>query len=516
VAEAGHGGGPMRMWTAREGAGVDRTREGPARAPGTAASGRSAARATARPAGLRARLRRHRWFLAVLAVAAALRVTAMLGYRPALWFPDSYTYVVTALRPSPDLVRPAGYSMFLWLLEPFHSFAVVAFVQHLLGLALGVIVYLAARRAVPRGLATVAAAPVLLDAYQIQLEHLLVSDVLFALLILAAVVVATRREPGTGTGVAVGLLLAAAALTRTVGLPLLVVFAAWFLVRARRNRGRRGRFRPLAALLVAALVPIGGYAAWFWQTHHRIGIIGANGVFLYARTMSFADCAVMRPPGDLAVLCDPRPPALRPPSQEYIWNDDSPLVRLPGITFRASTDALAARFAVLAIRSQPLDYLASVATELGRSFTWERQVYPTREIYDLYEFPARSPEPPTRHPATVGYRLAEQEYERGPIRTVVAEPYAGVLRAYQGVARLPGTVLLAVLLVPPVAAGVRRLTGGPRYGTAGWALPWTAALVLLTVPAATAEYDHRYVLPAVPLAFLAAAAALRAPSERRP
>jgi len=506
----------MRMWTAREGAGVDRTREGPARAPGTAASGRSAARATARPAGLRARLRRHRWFLAVLAVAAALRVTAMLGYRPALWFPDSYTYVVTALRPSPDLVRPAGYSMFLWLLEPFHSFAVVAFVQHLLGLALGVIVYLAARRAVPRGLATVAAAPVLLDAYQIQLEHLLVSDVLFALLILAAVVVATRREPGTGTGVAVGLLLAAAALTRTVGLPLLVVFAAWFLVRARRNRGRRGRFRPLAALLVAALVPIGGYAAWFWQTHHRIGIIGANGVFLYARTMSFADCAVMRPPGDLAVLCDPRPPALRPPSQEYIWNDDSPLVRLPGITFRASTDALAARFAVLAIRSQPLDYLASVATELGRSFTWERQVYPTREIYDLYEFPARSPEPPTRHPATVGYRLAEQEYERGPIRTVVAEPYAGVLRAYQGVARLPGTVLLAVLLVPPVAAGVRRLTGGPRYGTAGWALPWTAALVLLTVPAATAEYDHRYVLPAVPLAFLAAAAALRAPSERRP
>src|SRR5690606_22075467 len=172
---------------------------------------------------------------------------------------------------------------------------------HLLGLALGVIVYLVARRAVPPALATVAAAPVLLDAYQIQLEHLLVSDVLFALLVLAAVVVATRREPTTGTGAAVGLLLAAAALTRTVGLPLLVVVAAWFWLRARRHRGRPGRFRPLAALLAAALLPIGGYAAWFWQTHHRVGIIGANGVFLYARTMSFADCAVMRPPGDLAV-----------------------------------------------------------------------------------------------------------------------------------------------------------------------------------------------------------------------
>src|SRR5690606_5336478 len=192
------------------------------------------------------------------------------------------------------------------------------------------------------------------------------------------------------------------------------------------------------------------------------------------------------------------------------------LVRLPGITFRAGTDALAARFAVLAIRSQPLDYLASVATELGRTFTWERQVYPTREIYDLYEFPAASPEPPARHPATVGHRLAEREYERGPVRTVVAEPYAGVLRAYQGVARLPGAVLLAVLFVPPVAAAARRLTGGRGYGgAAGWALPWTAALVLLVVPAATAEYDHRYVLPAAPLACLAAAVALRRPSGRR-
>jgi len=498
---------------------VESAGEGAMSAPDTALPGRSAAPAGATPAtasrtaGLRARLRRHRWFLAVFAVAAALRTAAMLGYRPALWFPDSYTYVVTALRPSPDLVRPAGYSMFLRLLEPFHSFAVVAFVQHLLGLALGVIVYLVARRAVPPALATVAAAPVLLDAYQIQLEHLLVSDTLFALLTLAAAAVALRRDPGPRAGVATGLLLAAAALTRSIGLPLIAIFALWFLLRTRRRGWRR--LVPAAALAVAVTLPVGGYAAWFWSTHHRFGLVGANGVFLYARTMSFADCAVMRPPGDLAVLCDPRPPALRPPSQEYIWNDDSPLVRLPGITFLASTDGLAARFAVLAIRSQPLDYLASVATEFSRSFTWGRPVYPTQEIYDLYEFPATSPPPPSRHPATVGAELAEREYERGPITTVVAEPYAGILRAYQDVARLPGTVLLAVLLAPPIAAGVRRLRRAegrsgprPRYGPADWTLPWVTASALLVVPAATAEFDYRYVLPAVPLAFLAAVTAL--------
>lgn len=491
---------------------LDRARAEASDAPDAARPGRPAGGTReVRARDVRAWLRRHRWFLAVLAVAAALRATAMLGYRPALWFPDSYTYVVTALRPSPDLVRPAGYSMFLWLLEPFHSFAVVVFVQHLLGLALGVLVYLVAARSASRGVALVAALPALLDAYQIQLEHLLVSDTLFALLTLAAVALALRRDPGPRTGLAIGLLLAAAALTRSIGLPLIVIFGGWLLLRA-RGRGRR-RLVPAAALAVAVLLPIGGYAAWFWTTHHRFGLVGANGVFLYARTMSFADCAVMRPPGDLAVLCDPRPPRARPPSQEYIWHDESPLVRLPGITFLASTDRLAARFAVLAIRSQPLDYLASVATELGRSFTWGRPVYPTQEIYDLYEFPATPPPPPTRRPAVLGAELAEREYERGPIGTVIAEPYAGILRGYQDVARLPGTVLLAVLLAPPLAAGARRLrrgAGGPRhrYGPAGWTLPWATAVTLLVVPAATAEFDYRYVLPAVPAACLAAAIAL--------
>jgi len=482
-------------------------REGATSTPDAAAPATSSAAAdrSPRPRRARAWARRHRWFLALFGVAAALRALAMLGFRPALWFPDSYTYVVTALRPSPDLVRPAGYSMFLRLLEPLHSFAAVAFAQHLLGLAAGVLVYAVAARFAPRPVAVLAAAPALLDAYQIQLEHLLVSDTLFALLVVAATAIALRRSPGPRAGVAAGLLLAAAALTRSIGLPLIVIFVAWFLLRA-PGRGWR-RLAPALALTVATALPIGGYAAWFWGTHHRLGLVGANGVFLYARTMSFADCAVMRPPGDLAVLCDPRPPALRPPSQEYIWDDDSPLVRLPGITFLARTDALAGRFAVLAIRSQPLDYLASVAGELSRSFTWGRPVYPTQEIYDLYEFPATTPPPPARRPAALGAELAER-YERGPIATVIAEPYAGLLRGYQDVARLPGTVLLVVLLAPPLAAAARRVRHG-RYGPPDWMLPWATALTLLVVPAATAEFDYRYVLPAVPLAFLAAAISFR-------
>lgn len=463
--------------------------------------------------------RRHRWFLGVLAAGAVLRVLAMLGYRPALWFPDSYTYIVTVFRPRPDLVRPAGYSAFLKLLEPFHSFAVVTGLQHLLGLATGVLVYLAARRApwgVPRRAATLATVPVLLDAYQIELEHLLVSDTLFMFLVVSAVVLVLR---GDRRVVAAGLLLGAATLTRTVGLPLVAVLGVWFVL--------RGRVRPAGVLALAALVPVVAYGAWFSATYQRLGIVGANGAFLYARTMSFADCAEMNPPADLRVLCDPRPPERRPPSQEYLWAKDSPLVMLPGITFTAENDGLAGRFATLAIQEQPLDYAASVLAELGRTFAWGRPVYPDAEIYGYYEFPAASPPPPGRWEAQLGVDMGRR-YEGGEIGTEVAEPFAGWLRAYQDVVRLPGTVLLVVLLVPPALAVVRlrrpgtrpgvwarsRRTGTPDrpIGGAGpaWLPPWSVAVTLLVVPAAVAEFDYRYVLPAVPLACLAAVLAGRA------
>ncbi len=450
-----------------------------------------------RPRDLAGVVRRHKWFLLVLALGTALRALAMLGYRPALWFPDSYTYIVTVFKPKPDLVRPAGYSMFLKLLEPFHSFAAVTAAQHLLGLATGVLIYRVARRA-PRWAATLATVPVLLDAYQIELEHLLVSDTLFMFLVVAAVALCPATR--TGPVVAIGLLLAAATLTRTVGQPLIVVFAAWFVL-----RGRIGR---AGIMLAAALVPVLAYGAWFYATYQRVGLVGANGAFLYARTMSFADCAEMDPPPDLKVLCDPRPPEQRPPSQEYIWAPDSPLVRLPGITFTKENDDLAARFATLAITKQPLDYAASVLSELGRSFRWDRPVYPDQEIYGYYQFPVTPPGPPGRYPAQVGAEYAKL-YEQGAIGTEIVEPYAGWLRAYQSVARLPGPVLLGVLLVPPVVAVARRRKAGRRAGAPVRPLPWAAAVVLLVTPAAAAEFDYRYVLPAVPLACLAAALSIR-------
>ena len=56
----------------------------------------------------------------------------------------------------------------------------VAAVQHLLGLGMAVALYvLLLRRGSPRWLAALATAPVLLDAYQLQMEQTVMPDVLF-------------------------------------------------------------------------------------------------------------------------------------------------------------------------------------------------------------------------------------------------------------------------------------------------------------------------------------------------
>ncbi len=78
------------------------------------------------------------------------------------------------------------------------------------------------------------------------------------------------------------------------------------------------------------------------------------------------------------------------------------------------------------------------------------------------------------------------------------------MMSYQSVVRLPGTILGLLLLVGLVGVVQRwRTLGGPVL------LPWLGAVGLVLAPAATAEFDYRYLLPAVPLACLAAAITLR-------
>ncbi|MEN3356973.1 MAG: hypothetical protein V7637_955 [Mycobacteriales bacterium] len=466
--------------------------------------------ATARRTAALGLLRRHGVFAAVLLAGGVLRLFAVLGFRPAFWFNDSYEYLGVALRPEAYPIRPDGYSWFLRLLQPLHSFAAVVVVQHLLGIAVAVALYLLlVRSGLPGWLAAVAMLPQLLSVRQVQLEHLVMSDTLFTALLVGGVVALGWRpaRPSWWCAAGAGLALSAATLVRSVGLPLLALAGVYLLV-------RRAGWRAVLAFGLVAAVPLAGYAAWYHGQHGRYELTNSDGVFLYSRTMTFADCARIAPPPDLAQLCDQTPLARRPAPSNYIWHP-SPLDRLagplpPGATpqdrFVPARNDPARRFALLAVRRQPLGYARAVLRDVARSFSWAPANYPGPQVTGAYRFSTRPLIQPRAAVFVPGGDALHDTtaYERGPARTRVIQPYAGPVISYQRVSWLPGPVLGALLVV-----GLVGVLAFPRRDRRRWQilLLWSMAAGLLVLPPMTAQFDQRYVLPAVPFACAAAALA---------
>jgi hypothetical protein len=454
--------------------------------------------------------RRHKVFTAVLAGGAFLRAIAMLGYRPASWFNDSFDYLHVAMAPYPHPIRPDGYSFLLWALKPFHSFALVAGVQHLMGLAGAVMIYalLRVRFRLPGWGASLATVPLLYDGYQIQLEHLILSDIMFEFLLVSVVTILLwhGRTLSWKVGGAVGLLLGLATLTRTVGEPVLIAIVVYFLV-------RRISWRVVAATVLLCALPLGAYAGWFWAWYGKPGMTTSSGVFLYARVTEFADCNKMKPPVVEYPLCKDSRTSHTPLtfSQDAIWDHNSPFHRIPAQRFSDYQNQLAGDFAKRAILAQPVDYAVVVLKDFMFTFRWHRTVFPDKATYQMYEFGKKSAALPNWRMSRDQTASSEaRKYEDGNARTRIITPYATGIREYQGVMHLPGTVLGGILIVGLAGmVPLWRRWGGEAF------LPWITATGLLLVPPATAEFDYRYVLPTVPLACLAAAIAFsREPREK--
>jgi hypothetical protein len=129
--------------------------------------------------------RRHAFLIVLLAAGLTLRVLVWLAYRPALLYIDSFRYLDNLVPLAPDQLNPIGYDLVLRPLLAIGGLGFVAAVQHLAGLGIAVGVYacvlkLGARRWV----GALAAAPVLLDAYQLQIEQNIMSEVTFEALLL--------------------------------------------------------------------------------------------------------------------------------------------------------------------------------------------------------------------------------------------------------------------------------------------------------------------------------------------
>ena len=251
-------------------------------------------------------LHQHGLFCVLLLTAAIVRVIAILGYPPALWYPDSLPYIQFAIDPAPYAIRPVGYSFFLTVLEPFHSVQVVTALQHAMGLGTGILIYalLRVRFRMPAWGATLAAAPSLLSAYAIQIEHFVLSDTLFGLLVtLAVVLVLWRPAPRAWVCGVAGLLLAGAALVRSQGLLLAVPFGLYLVAQLISSDARWRVVRGICALCAAVALPLLGYAWWFDQDNGSFQLTTSTGAFLYSRVAGFADCSVLQPPADEQWLC---------------------------------------------------------------------------------------------------------------------------------------------------------------------------------------------------------------------
>jgi len=465
-------------------------------------------------------VRRHWIFASALALAVVPRVVAMLAFQPAgLFRLDTYDYLWGAVHVSPNVVNPSGYSLFLWLLGPFHSLWLVAFLQHLLGLGIATMVYALVRRyGLPDWGATLAAVPVLFDPGQILLEQFVLADLLaMALMVGAFGILLWRRPPSMWQVITAGLMTGASVTVRPTTLPLVLLVPLFLLL-------RRVGWRKAGASLLAGVIPVVGYMGWFAAVHGSFNMTNSNGLFLWSRTMSFANCAVIKPPAGLRALCPTAQPghlgeanpSRRLPPKLYLWNHGTwpwrhePSGFVPDTAaFTQANNDRALRFAIMAIKAQPLSYVRVVAKETAEPFVTANNLYFARWMAHALEV----------GPATQPYAYASVKGYLGSTRGIPADasefhgtprlqsPYAQLINGYQRFVFLPGPVFALIVLTGLVGIIL------PRRRTAVAALLWVSAAILIVLPIAEHEYTYRYALPAVPLACIAAAIALRTPGH---
>jgi hypothetical protein len=468
-------------------------------------------------------------FSGAFAIGLILRLITMLGFPPAIWFGgDSVSYVNSSLHLWPGVSRESGYGVMLKFLEPFRSFVVVTAVQHLMGLAISVMIYalLRHRYRLPAWGATLAALPALLDVYVIQLEQEILPDCAFTFLCVAAITLvlwwpdpasppaSTDQRPGWSLPCAAALF-AIASTFWPVGLPLVIVLLIYMVV-------RRFGWRRVAATAVGGAIPLALYLGWFDVRYHQAAFNDSDGIFLWSRTMSFAECSVIKPPADLRPLCPAGPPSSRPAAPFYIWEANSPLLKVGtggSNRFTASRNALAEKFAVKAIEAQPLSYADVVFRGWLLTFSWNRPNVPSAAMAARYQFSNATQtqnslagtSPSVIDAGIAALHQVQRKYTGGHTAdTRKVQPFAGFMIGYQRVFYLRGTMLGVLMLIGlgGIVAAWRRDGFTRLRGWGGPALfPFVAALTMQVVPPLTADFSLRYVVPTIPVVCLTAALA---------
>lgn len=454
----------------------------------------------------------------IVLLGLALRLYFIEQWRPALvGFPDTTIYVQDARAGIfNDPLHIGGYSEFLRLMHeirPHLSFAIL--VQHLMGLASGLLLFGAVRRAgLPAGLGLAPAAVVILGGSELFVEHAALSEALFIFLVDLSLYAIVRTWKGHwGWAIVAGLALGAATDVRTIGLILLPVLVAVILLALTgtwRMRLLRG-----ALVIVAAAVPIEAYLHEHKKDVGYGGFTGASYFDLYARVAPFAECSKFDPPAGTSALCIHVPRSQRQGHDFWEFTGTSPAVQVfgePDVTgAQPGENSKLLAFSEAAILGQPLDYLEAVGRDMVR-------IVDPSFSSSAYSNIGNAGYGNTPEILIDNYFNTASLYN---IQRVIGEYYPGdgeihknisFLRSYERDTRIEGP-LMALLLLLALAAPILATANERRIAL----LFFFATLTLLLAPIFTSEYDYRFTIPAFgPLAATAAIGAWAVVMRARP
>ncbi len=459
-------------------------------------------------------LRTHWIASVVIAAGLVLRLLAQVAYHPALLYVDTLKYLYGAW-PAAD---PLGYKLILKPILLVGDLGTVTAIQHLVGLAMAIAIYaLLVHRGVPRWLGALAIAPVLLDAYQIQIEQTIMPDVWFEAFVVASLVLLLWwPEPTVGVVVCCGLILGASATIRQVG-EILVLPTLLYLAAA--TTARRQAMRNALALLAAFAIPIVAYSG-IWYLHAGRFQLSDEGS-IAGRLAASADCATLVLPADERAIC----PTHREQARGIDWlehNHLSPLKHFPVPTGKSRNDLLAGFDS--GVESQQAARVAGgILGDSLKLFAPTKSALPGVTPISRWRFQTVYPKylPEINVKANGQIVLGIQVVVAKPFRfqplspayggrAQVNRPIAGFLRAYQlGGGYTPGPLLaifaLAGLAGSAIAFGGRRVAGR-RGGEArelevgplalGCLLFFGSAVGILLV-SDMFEFSWRYQLPAL-------------------
>ena len=467
--------------------------------------------------GLAGLVRQHWLAVALLAAGLLLRVLTQLAYRPVLFYIDTTRYLYN-VAPGMD---PLGYKGVLRAILSVGSLGTVAVIQHLLGLAMAVVIYvLLLRRGVPRWLAALAMAPVLLDAYQLQIEQTLMPDAWFEALIVAGLAILLwQTETSWRRAVAAGVVLGTSATIAQVGEALILPAVVYLLV---AGGGWRQALVRAAALCVAFVVPILAYETGSYLLAGNFFLSHTGVTSMYGRMAAAADCTALRlPPAERHLpLPGPVRPGMCPAGalqaqgpDALEFNADSPIRAYYDQLPRAEVDMLLSSFNHQVLAQQPLRVLGAYTRDVVRLFALTRDGSPGATPISRWQFQTTYPYyDPHASRQIVG--AATARYGGGA--PSAWRPVAAFLRSYQlGGGYTPGPLYLLCVLAGLAGSAAllrRRADRATRQLALACLLFFTAGVAVLAV-SDWFEFSWRYQLPAlvtlVPAGALGAAVILR-------